>query len=43
MIAARDECSATSEGVSFAKGIKLQEKDIAKDPAALADLKKLGA
>ncbi len=31
-----------SERVSFAKGIRFQERDIAQDPGALADLKKLG-
>jgi glutaredoxin len=31
-----------SERVSFAKGIEFQERDIAEDPDALADLKKLG-
>jgi len=31
-----------SEGVSFARGPSLSERDIAQDPGALADLKKLG-
>ena len=37
------ECSAIKRESIFRKrGIKFQERDIAQDPGALADLKKLG-
>ncbi len=37
------ECSAIKRKSIFRKkGIKFQERDIAQDPGALADLKKLG-
>jgi glutaredoxin len=39
---ARVNVLRSSERVSFAKAMKFQERDIAQDPNALAELKKLG-
>ena len=42
-IVSRADCFAAERTSSFRKGAVFEEKDITKDPSALAELEKLGA